>query len=165
MEQRQLIDIEVKISKDPYCFQMSKFITQLLRHKEVGREEDARVPFDSIVDKCKEVLSEDSRYWSDEIKEKLSMAPYWSADKWIDVLSKGGGQKKGFQYCLRPKCPETLVPLSHSRSFRKWFSGNARINSALQDNVLLPTDFTKYVYHVGHGKELRSIVRNRRIQH
>ena len=30
-----------KRSKDPYCFQMSKFITQLFRHKEVGREEDA----------------------------------------------------------------------------------------------------------------------------
>ena len=69
MEQRKWIDIEVKKSKDPYCFQMTKFITQLLRHKVVGREEDARVPYDRIVEKCKEVLSEDSRYWSDEIKE------------------------------------------------------------------------------------------------
>ena len=33
---RKWIDIEVERSKDPYCFQMSKFITQLLRHKEVG---------------------------------------------------------------------------------------------------------------------------------
>ena len=46
---------------------MSKFMTQLLRHKEVGREEDAGVPYCRIVDKCKEVLSDDSRYWSDEI--------------------------------------------------------------------------------------------------
>ena len=43
--------------------------------------------------------STDSRYWSDEIKDKLGMAPCWSADKLIDVLSKGGGQKKWFQYC------------------------------------------------------------------
>ena len=31
MGQRNWIDIEVKRSKDPYCFQMSKFMTQLLR--------------------------------------------------------------------------------------------------------------------------------------
>ena len=72
MEQRKWIDIEVKRSKDPYCFEKSTFIIQLLRHKEVGRAEDAGVPYDRIVEKCKEVLSEDSRYWSDEIKEKLS---------------------------------------------------------------------------------------------
>ena len=89
--------IDMKRSKDPYCFMMSKFITQLLRHKEVGREEDARVLYDRIVEKCKEVLSEDSRYWSDEEKPKSNMAPHWSAEKWIDVLSKGGGQKKRFQ--------------------------------------------------------------------
>ena len=37
------------------------------------------------------------------------MAPYWSAEKWIDVLSKSGGQKNKFQYCLTPKCPEKLL--------------------------------------------------------
>ena len=72
VRQRKWIDIEVRRSKDTYCFQMSTFITQLLRHKEVGREEDDGVPYDQIVDKCKEMLSEDSRYWSDEIKEKIS---------------------------------------------------------------------------------------------
>ena len=42
----------------------------------------------------------------------------------------------------------------------KVHSGNAGVNPTLQDNVLLPNDFTKYVCHVGHGKELKSIVRN-----
>ena len=88
-----------------------------------------------------------------------NMAPYWSAGKWIDVLSKGGGQKKRFQYCLKPNCPEKLLYFraieGHSG---KAYSGNVRINPALQDNVLLPKDFTKYVYHV--GKELRSIMHN-----
>ena len=60
--ERKSIDIEVQKSRDHYCFQMSKCITQLLRHKEVGREEDAGVPYDKIVEKCKEALSEDSRY-------------------------------------------------------------------------------------------------------
>ena len=33
---------------------MSKFISNLLRHREVGREEDAGVLDDKIIDKCKE---------------------------------------------------------------------------------------------------------------
>ena len=140
---------------------MSKIITQLLQHKEVGREEDAGVPYDRIVEKCKEVLSKDSRYWSDEMTENLSTAPYWSANKWMDVLSKGGGQKIRFQYCLKPNCPEKLLYLRAIRGHSgKAYSGNARTNPALQDNVLLPKDFTMYFDHVGNGNELRSIVRD-----
>ena len=62
IEQRKWIDKEVQRSKDRSWFQMSNFITQLLRHKEVGREEDAGVLYDGIVQKCEEVLSEDSRH-------------------------------------------------------------------------------------------------------
>ena len=44
VEQRQWIDFEVPESKDPYCFQVSKFITRLLRHREqFNREEDGGV--------------------------------------------------------------------------------------------------------------------------
>ena len=74
------------------------------------------------------------------------MAPHWSAEKWTDVLSKGGGQKKRFQYCLKPDHPQKILYLRaiqvHSR---KAYSGNARVNPVLQDNVLLPKDFTKYL--------------------
>ena len=43
-EQRQWIDIEIQESKDPHCFQVSKFITRLLRHsKQDNREEDGGV--------------------------------------------------------------------------------------------------------------------------
>ena len=104
--QKNWIDIEVQRSKDHSCFQMSKCITQLLRHKEVGREEDAGVPYYRVVEKFKEVPSEDSKYWSDEVQQKLKMAPHWSVEKWKDVLSKGGGQKKRFPYCLKPEHPE-----------------------------------------------------------
>ena len=93
---------------------------------------------------------EDSRYWSDEIKEKLSMAPCWSAEKWIDVLAKGGGQKKRFQCCLKPDEPEGLQYLRAIQGHSgRAHSGNAPIDPVLQDKVLLPMDFTKYVYHVG----------------
>ena len=44
------------------------------------------------------------------------------------------------------------VPSSNSVTFR------STVNPALQDNVLLPEGFTENVFHVGNGKELRSIV-------
>ena len=114
-----------------------------------------------FVDECKKVLSDDSRYWSDEVRNKLKMAPHWSADKWIDVLANGGGQKKRFQYCLTPNYPEKLLYLRAIQGHSgKALSGNTRIHPALQDNVLLPKDFTKCIYHVGNGKELGSTVRN-----
>ena len=62
---------------------------------------------------------------------------------------------------FEPHCPEKLLYLraiqGHSGTA---YSGNARINHALEDNVLLPKYFAQYVYHVGNGKELRSIVHN-----
>ena len=53
LEQRQWIDIETQESKDPYCFQVSKFITRLLRHSQkVYREEDGGVHYDQVIDEC-----------------------------------------------------------------------------------------------------------------
>ena len=66
----------------------------------------------------------------------------------------GGGQWKRFQYCLNPHYPHQFL------FFRaiQGRSGSTSINPALQDSVLLPEGLTEYVYHVGSGKELRSIV-------
>ena len=105
-----------------------------------------------------EVQSEDSRYRSYEVKQNLKMAPHWSAEKWIHVLSKGGGQKKRFQYCLKPSCPGRLLYVRAIQGhLGKACSGDAPINPVLQDNVLIPKNFTKNVYHVGHGNELFEI--------
>ena len=38
-------------------------------------------------------MSKDSRYWPNEAKQGLKMAPHWSAQKWIDVMAKGSGNK------------------------------------------------------------------------
>ena len=40
MWQRQWIDIETQESKDPYRYQVSKFITRLLRHSKQGNREE-----------------------------------------------------------------------------------------------------------------------------
>ena len=71
----------------------------------------------------------------------------------MSILTKGGGQKKRFQYCLNPNYPHQFL---YFRAIQG-YSGSL-INPALQDNVLLPEDFTEKIYHVGNGEELRSIV-------
>ena len=96
MEHRQWIDIEIQKSKDAHCFQVSKFITRLLRHsKQVRRKEG--VHYDQIVEECKKKSSDDTGYWSDEMLQQFTNAPPSSLEKWISVLAKGGGQKKRLQ--------------------------------------------------------------------
>ena len=103
----------------PYCFQMSKFITQLLRHKEVGREEDAGVPHYRLVEKCKEVCQriqdigqtkwkkiEHGSVLVSEQVDRRSVKRWWTEEK-VSIL---------FETKLSRK---TRVPSSHSRSFRK----------------------------------------------
>ena len=63
IKERKWIDFAVQNSKIQSYFQMSKFITNLLRHQDIGREEDAAVPYERIIEECKEKLSGESRYW------------------------------------------------------------------------------------------------------
>ena len=63
------------------------------------------------------------------------------------------------QHCLKPDEPERLLYLRATQGLSgRAHSVNAPIDPVLQDNVQLPMNFTRYVYHVGHGNELRSIV-------
>ena len=90
--QRQWIDIETQASNDPFCFQVSKFITRLLRHsQEVYREADGAVHFDQVTDEWKKRQSDNTGYWSDEMKKDFVNASHWSIEKWISVLAKCGG--------------------------------------------------------------------------
>ena len=87
------------------------------------------------------------------MKEQFAKAPFWSIGKWMSVLAKHGGQKKKFQYCANPNYP-------HQFLYRRAIQGHSgsTSNPALQENVLLPENFTEKIYHVGNGKELSSIV-------
>ena len=78
MKQRQWIDIEIQDSKDPHCFQVSKFISRLLRHsQQVRREEDVGVRYDQVFEECKKRLSHDTGYWSDEMLQQFALAPHF----------------------------------------------------------------------------------------
>ena len=154
IEQRQWIDIETQESNDPYCFQVSKFITRLLRHsQEVYREADGAVHYDQIIDECKKKQSDNTGFWSDEMKKHFFNAQHWSIEKWVSVLAKGGGHKKRFQFCLNPNYPHQSLYL---RAIQE-HSGSA-ISPALQDIVFVPKGFTEKMYHDGNGRELRSTV-------
>ena len=142
------------VKKRSSFFQVSKFITRLLRKsKQVNREEDGGVHYDQIIAECKKKLSDDTGYWSDEMMQQYANAPHWSLDTWISVLAKGGGQKQRFQYCVNPNYSQKFLYLGATQAH-----AGSTINPALQDNVLLPEGFTEYIYHVGNGKELRSMV-------
>ena len=54
------------------------------------------------------------------------------------VLAKKGGPKKRFKFCVDPHSADTIV------YFRviPGHAGGKHINPTLQDNVLLPIDFT-----------------------
>ena len=113
--------METQESKDPYCFQVSKFITRLLRHcQKVYREADGAVH--SVIGECKNKQSDNAGDWSDEMKKHFVNAPHWSIYKWVSVLARGGGQR--FQYCLNANYPHQFLYLP------------AILNPALQDNVL-----------------------------
>ena len=64
---------------------------------------------------------------------------------WLRYLQRGGGPKKRFQYCLDLDSAETLLCLRTIQGH----SGGNQIDPALQDNVLLLSDFAEYIYHVG----------------
>ena len=139
MKDRRWIDIEVQKYKDHCCFLMSKFFTQLTSTQGSWSRRRCWSSICLFVETCKEKLSKDSRYWSNEVKQHLEMAPHWSADKWVDVLAKGGGQKKRFQYCLKPDDPRRLLYLRAIQGHSgRAHCGNAPIDRAWQDNVLLP---------------------------
>ena len=80
-----------------------------------------------------------------EIKEKLSTATFFGQrTRWKEVLSNGGGgNKKRFQYCLKPDHPDRLLYLraiqGHSR---KAFSGNARKTMYCYQRILPSTFIT-----------------------
>ena len=87
------------------------------------------------------------------MKQQFVNAQHWSIDKWISVLAIGGEQKKRFSILLESE-------LSHRFMYLRAFLGHSgsTINPSLKDNVVLPEGFTENIYHVGNGKELRSIV-------
>ena len=82
------------------------------------------------------------------------MKQSWPVNDWITYLAKGGGQKKRFQYWLNPHSSKLFL---YFRAIQG-HSGNNLVDPTLQDNVLLPEDFTEYINHVENVSEIYSII-------
>ena len=80
-------------------------------------------------------------------------------EDWISTLAKRGGAKKRFQCCLNPNSSNQFL---YFRAIQG-LSGDNAIDPELQDNVLLPKEFTEYIFHVGNASELDSLTRKRLI--
>ena len=117
---------------------VSKQLSTLLRHGHLTREDDGAIEFWRIKDYLQNQFVH-SRQRSDE--------------KWKSTMAKGGGNKKRFQCCTDSSGQEIL----YLRALQG-HSGRNLIDPSLQDNVLIPDDFIKYISHIGCAINLHSIV-------
>ena len=92
----------------------------------------------------------------ERFKVKFVGTLQWTGDAWVSFLAKGTGEKRRFQYCLNPYSSDTLL---HFRAIQGHSGGNL-VDPLLQDNVLLPDDFTEYIYHFGNAFEMHSIIKS-----
>ena len=84
---------------------------------------------------------------SGEIKDYLQnhvvCCHHWSDEKWKKSMAVGGGHKKIFQYCT-----DSSRTILHLRALQG-HSGRNLIDPSLQDNVVIPDVFFKYIYLPG----------------
>ena len=115
--------------QSPSDYPVSKKLIHLLRHRSLPRNNDGAIGF-SIIVYC--------HHRSDE--------------KWKNSMAGGGGQKKRFQYCS-----DSTGTLLYPRALQG-HSGRSLIDPSLQDNVIIPDGFFKYIYHDGCAINLHSII-------
>ena len=119
-------------------YPVSKKLMNLLRHGSLPREGNGAIEFWRIKDHLQNPFVH-SRHWSDEM--------------WKSIMAGGGGNKKRFQYCTDPSKQEIL----YLRALQG-HSGRNLFDPSLQENVLIPDDFFKYIYHVGCANNLHSMI-------
>ena len=137
IERRIWIDIEPgKYSLSEY--EVSKKVIHLLRHSQkVHREEDGAVHFCRI---------------NANLQSQFPQSTHWSDDRWKACLAGGGGAKRIFQYCTDDSGTIIYFRALQRRSGRNLF------DPSLQDNVVIPSGFFQYFYHIGCGFNLHSII-------
>ena len=74
-------------------------------------------------------------FWTikDYLRNHFVHSQHWSDEKWKKSMARGRENKKRYQYCTD-------------------------IDPSLQDNVVIPDGFFKYIYHVGCAINLHSII-------
>ena len=119
-------------------YSVSKKLINLLRHGCLPEEDDGAIEFWRI---------------KDYLQKHFLYCHHWSDGKWKSSMAGGGGSKKRFQHCTDPSGEEIL----YFRDLQS-HSGRNLIDPSLQDSVVIPDDFFKYIYHVGCAINLHSII-------
>ena len=86
------------------------------------------------------------------LQDHFVFCHHWSDEKWNSSMAGGGGHKKRFQYCVGSS--GTILYLRALQGH----SGRSLIDPSLQENVVIPSDFFQYIYHVGCAINLHSII-------
>ena len=116
---------------------VSKKLINLPRHGSLPRDNDGAIEFWRI---------------KDYLRNHFMFCHHWSGDKWKSSMAGGGGNKKRFQYCT-----DSSGTILYLRALQG-HSGRNLIDPSLQDNVVIPDGFFKYIYHVGCAINLHSII-------
>ena len=120
-------------------YDISKKLIHLFRHnKQVHREDEGAVQFWRI---------------KENLQKHFPYCHHWSDCKWKKSMARGGGNKKIYQFCADPSGQEIL----YLRALQG-HSGRNPIDPLLQDNVVIPSKFLQYIYHVGCAINLHSII-------
>ena len=137
IERRNWIDIEPgKCSFSEY--EVTKKVTFLLRHsQQMHREEDGPAHFWRM---------------KENLQSQFIQSIDWSDARWKVCLTAWGGVKRRFQYCADDS--GTIVYFRAVQGH----SGRNLIDPSLQDNVIIPSNFFQYIYHIGCAFNLHSII-------
>ena len=110
-------------------YEISKKLIHLLRDgNQVHREDDGAVQFWRI---------------KENLQKHFPYCPHWSDDKWKKSMAGGGGNKMRYQYCT-----DSSRKILYLRALQG-HSGRNLIDPTLHDNVVIPSNFFQYIYHVG----------------
>ena len=118
-------------------YEVSKKLIDLLRHGSLPRDNDGAIEFWRI---------------KDNLQKHFLYCHHWSDEKWKKSMAGGGGNKKRYQYCS-----DSSGTILYLRALQG-HSGRSLIDPTLQDNVIIPDGFFKYIYHVGCAINLHSII-------
>ena len=118
-------------------YPVSKKLIHLLRHGSLPRDDDGAIEFWRI---------------KDQLQDHFVFCHHWSDEKWKSSMAGGRGEKKRFQYCA-----DSSGTILYLRAVQG-HSGRNLIDPSLQDNVVTPDGFFKYIYHVGCAINLHSII-------
>ena len=87
------------------------------------------------------------------LQKKIRHFHHWCDDKWKKSMAGGGGgTKERYQYCTDSSGAILYLRALQGRS------GRSLIDPTLQNNVVIPDGFFKYIYHVGCAINLHSII-------